>query len=86
MPNCVEPSRPPWVGNLAGTISAALGIGVTDQILQPFLGAVLGKITVLTALILFRPRPRLRNWKKDGRPEHPFIRPLPEWKVLKNAL
>ena len=41
------------VGNLAGTISAALGIGVTDQILQPFLGAVLGKITVLSALILF---------------------------------
>ena len=32
---------------------AALGIGVTDQILQPWLGAVLGKITVLAAIILF---------------------------------
>ncbi len=41
------------VGNLAGTVGAALGIGVTDEILQPYLGAVLGKITVLSAIILF---------------------------------
>jgi urea transport system permease protein len=41
------------VGNLVGTVSASLGIGVTDQILQPWLGAVLGKITVLAAIILF---------------------------------
>src|SRR5260370_19894160 len=41
------------VGNLQGTVSAALGIGVTDQVLQPHLGAVLGKITVLSAIILF---------------------------------
>lgn len=41
------------VGNLAGTVSAALGIGVSDQVLQPHLGAVLGKITVLAAIILF---------------------------------
>ncbi len=41
------------VGNLVGTSSAALGIGVTDQILQPWLGAVMGKITVLAAIILF---------------------------------
>jgi urea transport system permease protein len=41
------------VGNLVGTVSASFGIGVTDQILQPWLGAVLGKITVLTAIILF---------------------------------
>lgn len=41
------------VGNVVGTVSAALGIGVTDQILQPWLGAVLGKITVLAAIILF---------------------------------
>ena len=36
-----------------GTGTAALGIGVTDQILQPTLGAVMGKITVLGAIILF---------------------------------
>jgi len=41
------------VGNLLGTVSAALSIGVTDQVLQPHLGAVLGKITVLSAIILF---------------------------------
>lgn len=41
------------VGNLVGTSSAALGVGVTDQILQPWLGAVMGKITVLAAIILF---------------------------------
>lgn len=41
------------IGNLAGTVSASLGVGVTDQILQPWLGAVMGKITVLAAIILF---------------------------------
>ncbi|MBI5774115.1 MAG: urea ABC transporter permease subunit UrtB [Verrucomicrobia bacterium] len=41
------------VGNLVGTVSAAFGIGVTDQILQPWLGAVMGKITVLSAIIIF---------------------------------
>ena len=41
------------VGNLVGTIAASAGIGVTDQILQPFVGAVMGKITVLAAIILF---------------------------------
>lgn len=41
------------VGNLFGTVFAALGVGMTDQILQPWLGAVLGKITVLGGIILF---------------------------------
>ena len=41
------------VGNLIGTIMAALGVGVTDQILQPWLGAVMGKICVLVGIILF---------------------------------
>ncbi len=41
------------VGNLVGTVCASLGVGVTDQILQPWLGAVLGKITVLAGIILF---------------------------------
>ena len=48
------------VGNLAGTIFASLGIGVTDQIMQPFLGAVMGKILVLGAIILFL------QWKPAG--------------------
>ena len=41
------------VGNVFGTVSASLGVGMTDQILQPWLGAVMGKITVLGAIILF---------------------------------
>lgn len=41
------------VGSVFGTVSASLGVGVTDQILQPWLGAVMGKITVLAAIILF---------------------------------
>ncbi len=41
------------VGNLPGTVSASFGVGITDQILQPWLGAVMGKITVLAAIILF---------------------------------
>lgn len=48
------------VGNLVGTISSALGIGVVDQMLQPTLGAVMGKITVLVAIILFL------QWKPSG--------------------
>jgi urea transport system permease protein len=41
------------VGNVFGTVAASFGVGVTDQILQPWLGAVMGKITVLAAIILF---------------------------------
>ncbi len=41
------------VGNIVGTVTASLGVGVTNQILEPWLGAVLGKIIVLAAIILF---------------------------------
>ena len=41
------------VGNLVGTICSALGIGVMDETLQPFIGPVMGKITVLGLIILF---------------------------------
>jgi urea transport system permease protein len=48
------------VGNLVGTIYSALGIGIVDQALQPVLGPVMGKITVLAAIILFL------QWKPGG--------------------
>ncbi len=48
------------VGNIFGTVIAALGIGTVDQVLQPFLGAVMGKITVLFAIILFL------QWRPGG--------------------
>ena len=41
------------VGNLLGAALSSLGIGVIDQGLQPLLGPVMGKITVLFAIILF---------------------------------
>ncbi len=47
------------VGNLLGTFFAAISLGVINKFLEPFSGAVLGKIIVLVFIILFiqwRPR------------------------------
>ena len=41
------------VGQLAGTIIAAIGLGEINKFLEPFTGAVLGKIFVLIIIILF---------------------------------
>jgi urea transport system permease protein len=41
------------VGQLAGTIIAAMGLGEINKFLEPFTGAVLGKIFVLIIIILF---------------------------------
>jgi urea transport system permease protein len=47
------------VGNLWGTLVAAFTLGVANKVLEPFAGAVLGKITILVLLILFiQKRPR----------------------------
>jgi len=47
------------VGNLWGTLIGGLSLGVLNKVLEPFAGAVLGKIFVLIALILFiQRRPR----------------------------
>ena len=49
------------VGSIAGTVVSALGIGVSDQVLQQVLGSpVLGKIMVLAVIILFL------QWKPGG--------------------
>ena len=48
------------VGNIVGTVTASLGVGVTNQILEPWMGAVLGKIIVLAAIILFL------QWRPNG--------------------
>jgi len=49
------------VGNLAGTVFSAVGIGTADETLQQILGSpVMGKIIVLTAIILFL------QWKPGG--------------------
>jgi urea transport system permease protein len=41
------------VGNLFGTLYAALGLGAVNKLLEPIAGAVLGKIVVLGFIILF---------------------------------
>jgi urea transport system permease protein len=41
------------VGQLAGTIVGALGLGIVSKFLEPFSGAVLAKIMVLVFIILF---------------------------------
>lgn len=41
------------VGQLAGTVFGAMGLGVLNKILEPSLGAVLGKILILAFIILF---------------------------------
>jgi urea transport system permease protein len=47
------------VGNLWGTLVAAFTLGIANKLLEPFAGAVLGKILILVLLILFiQKRPR----------------------------
>ncbi|MBX5235855.1 urea ABC transporter permease subunit UrtB [Rhizobium sp. NLR4a] len=47
------------VGNLWGTLVGALSLGVVNKFLEPFAGAVLGKVLVLVLIILFiQKRPR----------------------------
>ena len=41
------------VGNLWGTLVGALSLGVFNKFLEPYAGAVLGKILVLVFIILF---------------------------------
>lgn len=48
------------VGNILGTIFAAFGLGLANKILEPSVGAVLGKILLLLLLILFI------QWRPQG--------------------
>jgi urea transport system permease protein len=48
------------VGNLLGAGISAMGIGLVDQLLQPSLGPVMGKITVFLVIILFL------QWRPGG--------------------
>jgi urea transport system permease protein len=48
------------VGNVAGTVAGAMGLGVANKILEPLTGAVLGKIMMLAILILFI------QWRPQG--------------------
>jgi urea transport system permease protein len=48
------------VGNVAGTVAGAVGLGVANKFLEPVTGAVLGKIMLLVILILFI------QWRPQG--------------------
>jgi urea transport system permease protein len=52
------------VGNLWGTLVGGLSIGVVNQLLEPYAGAVLAKIFVLVALILF-----IQRWPRGLFPQ-----------------
>jgi urea transport system permease protein len=41
------------VGQLAGTVYAALGLGVLNKFLEGWVGAVLAKIAVLVLIVVF---------------------------------
>jgi urea transport system permease protein len=47
------------VGSLFGTLAGAMSLGIVNKLLEPISGAVLGKVVVLVAIILFiQRRPR----------------------------
>jgi len=48
------------VGKLAGTIWASLGIGGLNKVIEPFTGAVYGKVFILVCVILFL------QWRPSG--------------------
>jgi urea transport system permease protein len=52
------------VGNLWGTLVGGLSMGVVNQLLEPYAGAVLAKIAVLVALILF-----IQRWPRGLFPQ-----------------
>lgn len=55
------------VGNLWGTLVSGMTLGVVNQVLEPFMGAVLAKILVLVALILFIQRRPSGLFPQKGR-------------------
>jgi urea transport system permease protein len=57
------------VGRIAGTIGAALGLGIVQKMLEPLSGAVLGKIAVLVVIILFIQRRPQGMFPLKGRVE-----------------
>ncbi len=47
------------VGSLMGTLVGAMGLGIANKFLEPYSGAILGKILILVVIILFiQKRPR----------------------------
>ncbi|MGH8552120.1 MAG: ABC transporter permease subunit, partial [Methylococcales bacterium] len=52
------------VGNLWGTLVSGMSLGVANKILEPYAGAVLAKILILIAIILF-----IQKWPRGLFPQ-----------------
>ena len=66
------------VGNLWGTFTGAFTLGIVNKLLEPTVGAVMGKILVLVAIILFiQKRPRGLFALKGRAVESLMLRALP---------
>lgn len=57
------------VGRLMGTIASSLGLGMLNKLIEPFAGAVMGKIAVLCIIILFIQRRPQGMFALKGRVE-----------------
>jgi urea transport system permease protein len=55
------------VGNLWGTLIGGMSLGIVNKLLEPFAGAVLGKIVVLVVVILFIQRKPRGLFPQTGR-------------------
>ena len=55
------------VGNLWGTLTAALSLGIANKLIEPMAGAVLAKIVVLVFIILFIQRKPRGLFPQRGR-------------------
>jgi urea transport system permease protein len=57
------------VGRLMGTLASSLGLGMLNKLIEPFAGAVMGKIAVLCIIILFIQRRPQGMFAPKGRVE-----------------
>ena len=55
------------VGNIWGTLIGGMSLGIVNKVLEPFAGAVLAKIFVLVAVILFIQRRPKGLFPQTGR-------------------
>jgi len=55
------------VGQLVGTVLAALGLGEVNKFLEPVAGAVMAKITVLVFIVIFIQRRPQGLFAQKGR-------------------
>ena len=75
------------VGNLWGTLVGAFTLGIANKFLEPFAGAVLGKIAILVFIILFIQKRPARHVRAQGQGDRgmkafPLIRLLDRGAVV----